>query len=588
MEANSLYNLTSLSYPEILKANGKFDQTSMDADFKIHLLTNLTINPIKEILEFALKSINLNPTITIGNYDNVVQDSFNVLKHDMVIIFYDMINFTNDFFIKCELMEEGEVNETIEKHKNEIRLLFSNLADQSLVLLNKFSSYGFDELIHTKSNVQIVEGELNSFIQENKPQNFELIDTKGLVASLGIGNALDKQKFNRYKALYKIDFFKKYFSSIHNILLKRTGRLKKALIMDCDNTLWKGVIGEDGLEGIDISPKSEIGIYYNIIQNIIVSLSKKGVLICLCSKNNHRDVEGVFRNKRDMVLSEDNIVAKKINWNNKSDNLKVLADELNIGLDSFVFVDDSEFEIGLINSSLPEVLTVLVPKDIELYPSLMIEIARRYFNLQPLGEDLKKVMGYKDQVRRSKLRESMGNIDSYLSTLETTITIYKDNDDHVARIAQLSEKTNQFNLTTYRYTQNDILQFINNPVMSVFSVDVSDRFGNSGITGVCILKELKEDDKTVEIDSLLLSCRILGRRVEDSFLDFLLMHSKENGYQTITSKYKKTKKNAQVKDFFHSHGFAIAQKTDNETSYKLKLLDYSANSPEFIKKNINI
>ena len=368
-------------------------------------------------------------------------------------------------------------------------------------------------------------------------------------------------------------------SSLENHLLRRTGKLKKALIFDCDNTLWKGVIGEDGMDGIDMSSKSEIGVNFLMVQKLAVSLSQKGVLICLCSKNNPEDVDSVLTNHKGMFLGTDHIVGMKVNWNTKDENLKSLAEELNIGLDSFVFIDDSDFEINLIKTNVPEVLAVTVPKDISKYPSLVMEIAQRYFNLEPLKEDIKKLKIYKEQAKRTEAKKSFMDIDSYLATLETRVTISENDESQIPRVAQLTQKTNQFNLTTKRYTENDISGFMSGN-SSVLTIDVSDKFGDSGVTGVIILKELTED--TVEIDSYLLSCRILGRKIEIYFLDFVLEMCKKKGYKTVKSTYSKTTKNDQVKDFFQQNQFLVERKSETQATFTLSLTEYRENKINFI------
>lgn len=582
MADSSVYNLRELGYSQILKYNMDLAKTVTGRDFAIDILSNIIVNPIKEVLELSIRSQSLNPVIKFGNYDNIVQETFTVGHTDLVIIFYELINLSENFHLHAELLSSDETEEMISKCKRDIDIIFTNLSTKPLVLFNTFSAYPLTGIIHNKRNLDHIERSLNQYLYENRPTNVQLVDINRILTSVGTKEALDKKKFLKYKSLYKIEFLKGYVAALENQLLRRAGKLKKALIFDCDNTLWKGVIGEDGPEAIDMSPKSDVGTHYHSVQKIAAGLSAKGVLICLCSKNNPAEVEGLLGKHPDMGLNKDQIVAMKVNWNNKDENLKALAKELNIGLDSFVFVDDSEFEINLIKNSLPDVVTVTVPKDITEYPAMIMELAQRYFNLEPLKEDLNKVKAYKDQALRTDAMNSIGNIDAYLATLETKVVISANNLEQVPRIAQLTQKTNQFNLTTKRYAEADISNFMGDPRAAVFTIDVSDKFGESGITGVAIIKESPVDETVMEIDSYLLSCRILGRKIEVAFLDAVLTYCKNKNYKTVRSKYLHTAKNSQVKDFYADHQFNVIGQSDEEATYELKTENYKEETVAFI------
>jgi FkbH-like protein len=581
MVGNLAYNLRDSSYSEILKNNIALSKNAKGKDFTVDVLSNITVNPMKEILEFCIRSLSLNPVIRFGNYDNIVQDTFSIEKSDLVIVFFELVNLTENFHIQAELLSPSKVDEIVSKCKRDIDLIFNNLSGKPMVIFNKFSSLPFTGSHYSKRIIEGIEQEVNHYLVQHKPDNVRLVDINRVSSSIGT-QAYDKKKFLKYKSLYKIEFFKHYVSAIENLLLRRTGKLKKAFIFDCDNTLWKGVIGEDGPDGIDMSVKSEIGIHYHQVQEIAVALSQKGVLICLCSKNNQAEVDGLLGKHSDMVLNPDHIVAMKVNWDSKAENLRSLSEDLNIGFDSFVFVDDSEFEVNLIRTSLPEVLTIQVPKDLSQYPDLILSVAQRYFNLEPLKEDLKKVKIYKEQAQRTDAMNTIGNIDDYLATLETKVVITKDSSEQIQRVAQLTQKTNQFNLTTKRYSETEIITFVNSPKSAVFTIDVSDRFGDSGITGVIILKESQEDESTIDIDSCLLSCRILGRKIEVFFLNYVLKFCKENDYKTVRAYYSKTNKNGQVSTFYNQLQFEVEKSSEDTVNYKLDMAKYIDTNINFI------
>ncbi|MEE9372615.1 MAG: HAD-IIIC family phosphatase [Saprospiraceae bacterium] len=542
-------------------------------EFNIQILSNTTVNPLNEILEAFVRSFRMNPSVEFGNYDNIVQDSFSLEKANLVIIFYDLMNIIEHAHINLELLKEIEVREMIAKIKKEIQVIFNNLADQPLVLFNMFYPYKYNELHHFQSNLSFIARELNAFLAEQKTTNVELIDIEKIIATIGSKNAIEYKKFLKYKMLYSFQFFKSYVASIDNMLLRCMGKVKKVIVFDCDNTLWKGIVGEDGIKGIEMSSDSAKGIYFHLVQKMAVEWSKKGILICLCSKNNWDDVMQVIDTHEAMILTSEYIISMKVNWTNKAENLRHLASELNLGLDSFVFIDDSDYEVNLVKTQLPEVLTIQVPKEIETYPIMLHEVVTRFFNLKPISEDLDKLNQYKQQKVRQDALTDFGNIDDYLMSLGTTIKIYHNETEHIKRIAQLTQKTNQFNLTTRRYTEHEIEAYIKSDNTDLFSLEVKDNYGNSGITGVAIISITKT--QAMYIDTFLLSCRVISRNVENAFLYFILDFYKSKGITSIQAEYIESKKNILVKDLYGNIGFDLDSEKQFSKRYSIQLENYN-------------
>ena len=579
--------MENLKYTEILKIN-KDLETKLDTPaYKIGILSNTTINTFKEILGYTCRINQIQPEIEIGNYDNVVQDSQTYETKDLVIIFYDFLNIINSVSVFFENIDEVKYDQLKQKLFNEIDLINNNLSQVPTVIFNSFSSAYFTA--HQPGNSKIVRlcNELNSYLQEKKPANTFIFNIERIFIELGLQQSIDLRFYNSSKALYTLPFYKNYSSSIENILLRNTGRLKKAIIFDCDNTLWKGIIGEDGIDKIEMSPQSSIGKYYNVVQQIAIFLSKKGVIVGICSKNNEHDVIEVFKNNKDFLLTEETMVIHKINWLDKATNLISIANDLNIGTDSLVFVDDSPFEINLIKDKLPEVATVLVPKNASEYPDLLLKYAYKYFNLTGNAEDVRKTEMYKQQFKREQSKNESGSLEDYLASLDITLAIAKDDTASIQRIAQLTQKTNQFNLTTQRYTESQIEQFIQNTHWLILSMSVKDTFGDSGLTGVCIIKEDEENAKNVIIDTLLMSCRIIGRNIEFSFIDFIINKMKDLGYEYLYAKYSPTKKNAQVASFYESSGFVLTDSLSDK-NYELDLSQYTSKKINYIKVQDNL
>ena len=340
---------------------------------------------------------------------------------------------------------------------------------------------------------------------------------------------------------------------------------------------------EDGIDKIDMGVFSKNGKYYNKVQRIITYLSQKGIIIGLCSKNNENDVLEVFKTHKDIFLKEENIVIHKINWNDKATNLREISKELNIGLDSIIFVDDSSFEINLIKEHLPEVITIQVPTNIYLYPSFLLKYVYKYFNLDSTQDDLKKTVMYKEQFLRVQEKDKHVSIDQYLTSLEIEITIERDNINQVERLAQLTQKTNQFNLTTKRYTEVQMKNFILSKEYDVFSLTVKDKFGDNGITGLCIINHQNNSKGgLLFIDTLLMSCRIIGRNIEFEFLNTIINYFKKFNIKEVHSIYIPSNKNQQVKDFYEKINFKLISNAEEKKYYTI-IEDFNINKISYIK-----
>ena len=574
-----------LKYTEILKLNKELIGKIKSKPYNIGVLSNVTINSFREILEYNCRSNNIEPTIEIGNFDNIVQDSAVFNQKDLVIIFYDVLNIVDqvsDFF---EDIDDEKYNNLKQKLYTEIDIIFDNLKNTSAVIFNSFSASYFNNNFASTTKIESFVNDLNIYVEEKKKNNISIINIDKLFIEVGIKNAIDYRFYNSSKAPYTFTFLKSYVAAIEILLLKNNGKLKKAIIFDCDNTLWKGIIGEDGMKNIDISSNSKFGKPFNRIQQIAVYLSKRGIIVGICSKNNEQDVIDVFQNHPDMVLKEEHIVIKKVNWIDKASNLRAIAEELNIGIDSLVFVDDSNFEINLVKEQLPEVLTIQVPTNSTDYPDLLLKNIYTYFNLSLNSDDARKTEMYKQQFERENSKSAFTSIDDYLSSLEIELDILKNDNSHTPRISQLTQKTNQFNLTTERYTETQIEQFTSTEL--VYAMFVKDKFGDNGLTGICIAKKDSNNLNNVIIDSLLMSCRIIGRNIEFAFVNYIINDLQHYGYTSITALYKPTKKNAQVEDFYEKMGFNLEQIIDDNKEYSLNIDNFVPKKLDYIKINGN-
>ncbi len=328
------------------------------------------------------------------------------------------------------------------------------------------------------------------------------------------------------------------------------GQAKKVLALDLDGLLWGGVVGETGLSGIEIGEEG-VGLAFQDLQRELLKLHDIGVLLVTCSKNNVDDATEVFDRHPGMVLRREHLAAERVNWQDKATNLRELAEELNVGLDSFVFLDDNPVERSWVQQACPEVVVLEVPDDPAERPG-MLRDAPWFDRVETTAADRGRATSYREQRERRRLQQNTTSFEDFLASLEQEAVIERVNDGSLARAAQLCQRTNQFNLTTKRYTSSDLERMIVDPDYDLFTLSVRDRFGESGITGLAILHH--EDERTA-VDTLLMSCRILGRRLEDAFLAYLAERAAAQGSSSLVGLFEPTAKNAQVAAFYSERGF---------------------------------
>lgn len=373
-----------------------------------------------------------------------------------------------------------------------------------------------------------------------------------------------------------------FYDWFSNRLSQLNGARKKCLVLDLDNTLWGGVLGEDGIEGIKIGGDYP-GNAFLYFQEALIELSKTGVILTVCSKNNESDVKEAWDKNPFIKLKEHYISAYRINWNNKADNIIELAKELNIGLDSMVFVDDNPTERELIRQQLPMVAVPDFPQKPYGLMNLYRELATEYFRAYSLSdEDRKKTEQYKANAQRANAGRQFSDLTDFIKSLDIRIEIVPADKFNIQRIAQMTQKTNQFNLTTHRYSEADINAFVEKGDY-VWCISVSDKFGDNGITGTIIVTR---DGDIASVDTLLLSCRILGKGIENAFFKTILNMLRSSGIKKVQATYLPTAKNSQVSDFYDRQGMTRIADVDGMKSYEIKL-DQELAIPEYYKININ-
>lgn len=358
------------------------------------------------------------------------------------------------------------------------------------------------------------------------------------------------------------------------------GSAKKCIVLDLDNTLWGGVIGDDGLDGIRLGNGAD-GEAFVAFQEHLKALNRRGIILAVCSKNEEDNAKEPFMDHPDMRLKMDNISVFRANWENKVDNIRDIADTLNIGLDSMVFVDDNPVERELVRSMLPMVMVPELPED----PSDYITILDRACAFETVSfseEDKIRARMYKDNAQRKELQCKFSDITEYLKSLDMEVTVGDVDDFHIKRMSQLINKSNQFHLTGTRYTVSELemLNADSNSVIRYFKL--KDRFGDNGLISVIILKC---DNATLLIDTWVMSCRVLSRGMEEFTCIEMISIAREQGCKKILGCYVPSKKNQLVASLYERLGFEKCREDENQTSYwTLSLQDKSPEYPMYIRR----
>ena len=357
-----------------------------------------------------------------------------------------------------------------------------------------------------------------------------------------------------------------------------TGRTAKCLVCDLDNTLWGGVVGEDAAEGIKLGVEYP-GAAYVQLQRALLDLHGRGILLAVCSKNNHDDAMEVIAEHPHMLLRPHHFAAMRINWNDKAQNLREIADELNIGMDVLAFIDDNPAECRLVRDHWPQVRVIELGDD-PMAHAAAIRSCPLFERLTLSQEDRRRGQMYETQRQRNELQQSAGSLEDYYHSLEMEAEVAQVSPATLARVAQLTQKTNQFNMTTRRYSEQQIGEFAASADCQVFSVRVTDRFGDSGIVGVAITRQSGD---TAELDTFLLSCRVIGRTIETAMLAVIADAARQNGAKHLAGWFVPTKKNAPAKEVYAKHGFAKTHTKDDAEFWQLDLTHERIEVPPWIK-----
>lgn len=535
---------------------------------KVAILASSTIKGILEVLNVKCSNIGIPLDLYMCDYNQYAQDiidkksKLHQFKPDMTVLFIDTKSFLGDYFyFSYRYSDQGRHDFVKDKFDELIGLIkkFNRHLGSRLIVHNfevpTYSPYGILESRQKFGyfdSIRYINRMLQSYFY--KSSNVFIFDYDSFLNRIGKSICFDRKMY--YLADMKLhqnlipalcDEYMRYIKATKSIN-------RKCIILDLDSTLWGGILGEDGFSGIKIGPTAP-GNAYVEFQKYLLALFERGIILAINSNNNYKEAIKVIRRHPHMVLREDNFASIKINWENKANNILEIAKEINIGTNSLVYIDDSKQNGQLVKEMLPEVLVVDMPDDASDYAKTIEELDELDW-LNITEEDKLRGVMYVREKKRKQFRKNFEDIDEYLSSLQTKVAIKKADKFSIPRISQLTHRTNQFNLTTLRYSESQIMNFSRDRRYGVYFIAVSDRFGDNGISGVVILKV---DGADFLIDTFLLSCRVLGRGIEKAVLAFILEQAQKAKLKSILCRYVPTGKNEVAKDFLKNNSFALEQ-----------------------------
>ena len=581
-------------YLELIKETEKLKKKKYLKKIKIAFLRDITVEKIIPYFEYYCLKNEYEPIIYLSPYSSSLIELENNKSelqkfNPNVIIIYNSTDYydydlKNNFFKFSKNKNKRKknilsiVNSIINLSKNtnkNVKILFNNF------ILPDYPAYSLldsQSSLYQTGTIKSLNEKIRNLI--SKIDNVYYVDLENLSCKLGLTHSIDYRSFYLEKNPYSETFLEflsqeyiYFFNSIYN-------KNKKCLILDLDNTLWGGVIGEDGIDQIEVG-NTFPGNIYTDFQRTILNLHNRGIVLAIASKNNNSDVARVFKEKKEMILKKKHFSAIEANWNNKVLNIKKISKDLNISLEHIVFIDDSSFEIEMIKKFLPKVSVIKFPDDpidINKYFNF-----NNYFNsLNFTNEDSKRNKIYKDENLRKKFKQNYLRLDEYLLSLNMKVKININKLNNSERITQLINRTNQFNLTNKRYDHTNIKEIIQKNNFDIWTFQLIDRFGDQGIVG-CVIIEYYED--YAKIDTFVLSCRAFGRNLEYFMLTFVMNKIKSKKIDYVKALFIENNKNFQFIDFYKECGFKRMKKMLSVTNYLFKNTDQMLiDKPIFFKK----
>jgi FkbH-like protein len=508
-------------------------------------------------------------------------------KNDKIWKNFRLIFFFLDanFYLRSEFFDEEDFgNSLLDDLESFLKQTTSTVVANTFIL--PYTGPGGNQVKNSDFYYRQVKLNERLYGLAKKYSNLEIFEVNRLMHISGERDARDLRGLYAFDSPFTNDFLTYLAEEWCVYVLALSGLIKKVIVLDLDNVLWGGVVGELGSLGISLGPGYP-GLAFQNFQHALLEYQKAGILLAINSKNNLKDVEEVFEKNPHMVLQKKHFAAIIANWEDKYSNMVLLSKQLNLGLESFVFFDDEPVQRELIKKRLPQ---VLVPDLDSRYPEQYITTLYNLSVFSPFAltaEDSNKAELYNQEQKRQVLQSNTSSLKDFIQSLGMVLDVSINNNDHISRIAQLTMKTNQFNVTTHRYGQKEVEQFMNQGV--VFTANLKDKFGDYGLTALAILLPNATSIGQYKVDTFLMSCRILGRGVEYSFMDFIVKFMfKRYKIDILEAEFISTPKNIPAKDFFTKFGFESIKSTTISSEFQLNVPDYCTHENKEVYKSIEV
>lgn len=571
---------------ELLNENKSF------LEKRIAILGGSTFDEIKDILELFLLNNGIKPVFYSSEYnkywESVIFDNPELDEFKPDLIFFH-ISYRNIIHKPSVFDEENEVAKKLDlefdKHKN----LFSKAYEKYScpIVINDFD-YCYYRLLGNR-DCSDYHG-LNNFISRLNQKLYVLsqenhylhINNLNYLQSLyGIESFSNPSYWTMYKYAISPQYIPYFSFNLANLIKAIYGKNKKSFVLDLDNTLWGGIIGDDGVEGIELGHETSLGQAYHEFQTYIKDVSSTGVMLTINSKNEFENALKGLEHP-DSVLKKDDFIVIQANWEPKSENIHKIAKILNIGEDALVFIDDNPAEREIVRQ---QAQTVSIPDIGEVTDYIKIIDRNAFFeNISLSKDDLKRNEMYKENAKRLEFESSFSDYSEYLDSLNMVATIKEFDSIYISRIAQLTNKTNQFNLTTKRFSEEEMIKAKDDPERICLYGRLLDKFGDNGL--ITVVMGQKESDSVLSIELWLMSCRVLKRDMEEAMLDELVKRALQKGYKQIKGMFIPTAKNKMVTNFYKDFGFSfVDEKEDGTTTWLLNLKDYTNKNKHIEVKN---
>lgn len=548
-------------------------------EYKVAVLGNVSTQFISLGIKGYLKAEGINATVFDADYNQIEAQLIDEnsetyeLNPDVIVLYVATDKIYEEFLDLDISLRSSFAKQYCEKivgywdlikNNKESKIIQANFTEINDRAFGNYSSKTEDSFIY-----QI--RKLNYLLEESMKDRKDVypLDLLSIQICLGQKEFYDTALYYNAKMSVTMDAVPYIAKGVTDIIKTFNGSFKKAVILDLDNTLWGGVVGDDGTWGIEIG-EYQRGHVFSDFQRWLKQLKDRGILLCICSKNNEDTAKDPFINNDEMILKLDDISIFVANWEDKASNIKMIQKNLNIGMDSIVFIDDNPFERNLVRSMISEITVPELPNDPENYLSFL-QNENLFETATYSTDDKDRTKQYQAEFKRKNLEKEYVSIDDYLKNLEMIAEAKPFTKERYGRIAQLSQRSNQFNLRTIRYTEADIERIANDDKYITLYYTLKDKFGDHGLVSVVILE--KRAEKEAFVDTWLMSCRVLKRGMEEFIVNKFVQTAKDLGIEKINSEYIKTPKNQMVKDIYKTMGFSEVE----ASKYELLVSEYKEN-----------